>query len=182
MTSLDRCAIMVIKAKGGTPVLPEQDEFLERLFRAYFNELELYAYALLKNRSDAEAAVQEAFHIACTKINEVMASPNQVGWMKKTIKNISRNMRRRRLRESLLVTRFEDLHGEPGVEDSREFELYEQCKAVLTAEEYDLLIDIYINGIPVARKAEELGVSIWACYKRVNKALEKLRRELENEK
>ena len=73
---------------------PEQDEFLERLFRTHFSELEVYAYALLKNRSDAEAAVQEAFHTACIKADDIMDSSNPIGWMKKTVKNISQNMRK----------------------------------------------------------------------------------------
>lgn len=163
-------------------MLPEQDEFLERLFRTYFNELEIYAYALLKNRSDAEAAVQEAFHIACIKADNIMSSPNPVGWMKKTVKNISKNMRKRKLRESSLVMHFEDMLGDVGVEDSKEFELFEQCRAILTDEEYDLLISIYIKGTPPIRKAAELDVSIWAYYRRVKKMHDKLRRELENEK
>ena len=98
---------------------PEQDEFLERLFRTHFSELEVYAYALLKNRSDAEAAVQEAFHTACIKADDIMDSSNPIGWMKKTVKNISQNMRKRKLRESSLVTHFEDMLGDVGMEDSK---------------------------------------------------------------
>lgn len=161
---------------------PEQDEFLERLFRTHFSELEVYAYALLKNRSDAEAAVQEAFHTACIKADDIMDSSNPIGWMKKTVKNISQNMRKRKLRESSLVTHFEDMLGDVGTEDSKEFELFEQCRGILTDEEYDLLISIYVKGIPPVRKAEELNVSIWTYYKRVKKMIDKLRRELENEK
>ena len=102
--------------------------------------------------------------------------------VKKTVKNISQNMRKRKLRESSLVTHFEDMLGDVGTEDSKEFELFEQCRGILTDEEYDLLISIYVKGIPPVRKAEELNVSIWTYYKRVKKMIDKLRRELENEK
>ena len=91
-------------------------------------------------------------------------------------------MRKRKLRESSLVTHFEDMLGDVGMEDSKEFELFEQCRDILTDEEYDLLISIFVKGIPPVRKAEELNISIWAYYKRVEKMIDKLRRELENEK
>ena len=91
-------------------------------------------------------------------------------------------MRKRKLRESSLVTHFEDMLGDVGMEDSKEFELFEQCRDIITDEEYDLLISIFVKGIPPVRKAEELNISIWAYYKRVEKMIDKLRRELENEK
>lgn len=160
---------------------PKQDAFIEQLFHSYFRELEVYAYALLKNSSDAETAVQDAFHTACLKIDDIMGSPNPVGWMKKTIKNISNNMRKRKTRESMLVMYFADLLDDVGAEDPKEFELHEQYKSILTAEEYDLLASIYINGVPPIEKARELGISIWACYKRIDRMLGKLRRELEIE-
>lgn len=160
---------------------PEQDEFIERLFRACFNEFEIYAYALLKNRSDAETAVQDAFHTACMKIDDVMKSPNPVGWMKVTIKNIAQNMRRRKSRESMLIMNFSNLLEDIGIEDKRDFELYEQCKTILSPDEYDLLVSIYINGVSPIQKAKELNISIWACYKRINRMLGKLRQKLERE-
>lgn len=161
---------------------PEQDEFLEKLFRSSYNELEIYANALLKNHSDAETAVQDAFHTACNKIDDIMNSPNPVGWMKNVIKNISNNMRRRKTKESLLVMHFADTLKDVGFEDLREFELYEQCKAILTKAEYDLMVSIYINGVSPKEKAQELDISIWACYKRIERMLSKLRQELEIEK
>ena len=160
---------------------PEQDEFLEKLFRSSYNELELYANALLKNHSDAETAVQDAFHTACNKIDDIMNSPNSVGWMKNVIKNISKNMRRRNTKESMLVMRFAKTLKEVRFEESKVFELYEQCKAILTKEEYDLMVSIYINGVSPKEKAQELEISIWACYKRINRMLSKLRQELEIE-
>ena len=111
-----------------------------------------------------------------------MNSPNPVGWMKNVIKNISNNMRRRKTKESLLVMHFADTLKDVGFEDLMEFELYEQCKAILTKAEYDLMVSIYINGVSPKEKAQELDISIWACYKRIERMLSKLRQELEIEK
>lgn len=160
-------------------MLPEQDDFLEKLFREHFNELELYAYALLKDQPDAREAVQDAFHIACTKIEAVMESPNPMGWMRLTVKNLARNRRRQRSREMLLLLPLEEAGETPAQEEEGWFEFLEQCRAVLTPEEMELLMSVVVEGAPYSEKASDLGISVWACYKRVKRSLEKLRHGLE---
>ena len=81
----------------------------------------------------------------------------------------------------MLVMRFANTLKEVSFVESKVFELYEQCKAILTKEEYDLMVSIYINGASPKEKAQELEISIWACYKRINRMLSKLRQELEIE-
>ena len=75
MTNPNSRGIIVGNRKGGTAMRSEQDGFLEKLFRSSYNELELYANALLKNHSDAETAVQDSFHTACNKIDDITAFP-----------------------------------------------------------------------------------------------------------
>ena len=161
---------------------PDQDEFLERLFRTHFNKLELYAYALLKDRDSAQAAVQEAFHVACEKIDALMDCPEPVAWMKAVVKNIAHNMIRRRSRELRLVMPLADLLVEPAAPSSDEAAFFDQCRAMLSPGELDLVMSIVVDGVPPLEKAKELHISIWACYKRLDRALEKLRRGLEDEK
>lgn len=161
---------------------PDQDKVLEELFRQHFNELEIYAYALLGDRNNASVAVQDAFHTACEKIDDVMRSPNPAGWMKLTVKNIARNMIKRRNRELRLVMPIAELSTEPGKWDPDEFEFWNQCKSLVTKEEMALIISIVVEDTPYAEKAKEMGISVWACYKRVERALDKLRRGLEYEK
>lgn len=48
-------------------------------------------------------------------------------------------------------------------------------------ETFNLMVSIYINGASPKEKAQELEISIWACYKRINRMLSKLRQELEIE-
>lgn len=159
----------------------EQDEFLERLFREHFNELEMYAHALLRNRDNAQAAVQEAFYVACRKIDELMKSPAPVAWMKVAVKNIAHNMMRRRSRELRLVVPLAELLAEPAAPAPEDRAFLELCRRLLSPEELDLVVRIVVDGIPPIEKAKELRISIWACYKRLDRALEKLRKGLEHE-
>lgn len=159
---------------------PDQDIFLENLFRDHFRELELYAKALLQGRDGAQAAVQDAFHVACEKIDVVMASPNPVGWMKLVVKNVVRNMNKQRNRELQLVVPLEQMeltlvshsHAE------RDFELVESCKTLLSPEEFALIKGIVLDDIPYVEMAERQGITMWTCYKRVQRTLQKLERGL----
>lgn len=160
---------------------PDQEDLIEKVYREYFNELEIYAYALLRDRSNAQVAVQEAFHTACKKIDDFTNSPNQIGWLKLVVKNIARNMMKRKNREKRLVMPLADLLDEPGASGPHDFEFWEHCKALLSPEEFDLIKSIIIDNVSYIQKAEELNITMWACYKRVDRALQKLRRGLENE-
>ena len=158
---------------------PDQDVFLETLFREHFYEFEIYAYALLLDRGDAQVAVQDAFHVACLKIDDVMNSPNPTGWMKVTIKNIARNMKKRKTRELQLIISMDafpfeiaDVTGNDGTE------LLEHCKTLISDEEFALMKGIVLEGFSYQEMAERSEISMWNCYKRVQRALLKLRRGL----
>ena len=43
-------------------------------------------------------AVQDTFRIACTKVDELITSPNPKGWLMNTLKNVINNMKRSRAR------------------------------------------------------------------------------------
>lgn len=161
---------------------PDQEELIEKAYREHFNELEIYAYVILHDRSNAQVAVQEAFHTACNKIDDFASSPNQIGWLKLTVKNIARNMIKRKNREKRLVMPLLDMLEESKASELYDFEFWEQCKSYLSPEEFDLVKSIVIDNVSYVQKAEELNITMWTCYKRVNRALQKLRRGLENEK
>lgn len=160
---------------------PEQDVFLERLFREHFNELELYAYRYLKTKNDAQIAVQDAFHTACTKIDDVMSSPNPIGWMKLTIKNIARNMLKTKNRQMRLFVSLEEFAGnlsEASLNVDDTPDIVDCCLKAVTKEEFTLFRRIALEGITYVEAAEELGISMWACRKRVQRTTEKLRKAL----
>ena len=163
---------------------PDQDEFLERLYQEHYIDLFLYARALLGGMGDPEEIVQDAFHTACGRIGELMASPNPVGWMKLTVKHTVFNYRRRRSRELQLVQPLEETAREPGAADgeTEELLLQSQCRALLSDEEYALVRGVVLDGVPYAEMAERQGIGLWACYKRVKRSLDKLARGMQDEK
>ena len=72
-------------------------------YHEMYYPLSAYAQSALNDRSLAEEAVQDAFRIACAKVNDLTASPNPKGWVTVTLKNVIRNMIRSRARLDHLV-------------------------------------------------------------------------------
>ena len=68
-------------------MLPEQDSFFEALYQGMFNKLLLYAQAGLSDKSKAMDVVQDTYHEAVLKIEQLMVHPNPEGWLMQTTKN-----------------------------------------------------------------------------------------------
>lgn len=163
---------------------PEQDAFLEKLYREQFRRLELYAYRIVRSHSDAEAVVQDAFHTACRRIAELMDSPNPEGWMTLTVKNTAANFLRSRARHLALVVSLEDVGEDRAVspDQFRRVELLDQCRQAVTPEELAFYRKIVLEGLTCQEAAEAEGITLWACYKRVERIAAKLRAALEAER
>lgn len=181
-TQRDRQRNIAYLKKGDMWMRIDQDEFLETLYRGYAEELAEYALALLHDESEARLAVQDAFHVACEKIGDLMDSPTPVGWLKLTVKNIARNMIKRKSRELKWIIPLSRLYAEPTAPESGEEALLERCRELVTPEEFELLRSIAVDGVTYQQKAAELGVSLWACYKRVERIRHRLWRGLQYEK
>ena len=87
----------------------DQDALLEKLYRSYFRLLVVHAYRTLGNWDDANFAAQEAFHVACEKIDQLADSENQIGWLKNTVRNVCHHMIRERNRQALLFSSLDEL-------------------------------------------------------------------------
>lgn len=157
----------------------EQDAFLEELYRKHFHELQVHAYRYLGDWQSAAEATQDAFHIAWRKIFDVMSSDNPIGWMKNTVKNTARNMVKSRAKYLSLFVSAEEL---PGISDVYEFEedssLAQECKEVLTEKKYHIFKRVAIDGATQLEVAKEMGLSLWACQKRVQRIMKILRERL----
>ena len=128
---------------------PDQDSVLESLYRAHFREIEIHAFRYLGKWDDAHVAAQETFHIACEKIDDLMKQPNRIAWLKNIAKNVCRNMYRARK---------------------------DTYKGTISDSEIMLLRKIILEGMSYLDAANELGIGMWACRKRVERALNKIRK------
>ena len=153
-------------------------EFLEQLYRAHSQKLYLYARAVLKNDHLAEEAMQDTFHIACQKITDLRRSENPPGWLVQTLKNVIRNMER--THSSLCAALRTHLPYEEGTvggrRDEKDVELL--YGGILTDEEFLLLRRIALEGWTILDAAGELGISVEACRKRLQRVKEKMRKNL----
>ena len=156
-----------------------QDMFIEKLYREMFTQLNIYAQSALQDRSLGEEAVQDTFRIACIKIDELMASSNPKGWLMNTLKNVISNMKRSRARLlRILFTAVEVNEASFGsVNDDIDPEI--MYGGIISAEEFDLLKKIVLERYSMLEAAEELGISVEACKKRLQRAKTKFKKKLQ---
>ena len=157
----------------------DQDAILEKLYRSYFHALEIHAYRYLGNWDDAHVAAQEAFHIACEKIDALMKSENQIGWLKNTVRNVCRHMIRDRQRQKLLFLSLDELTDadlSPAAEEDAG-QPTDVLEGMLSQSELELLRKIIVEGESYAEAARELDCNIWTCRKRVQRAISKLNKQ-----
>ena len=154
----------------------EQSAFVRDLYREMYDQLKGYAYSTLKNESRAEEAVQEAFQIACQKPEDLMNSPNPRGWLKKTVKYTAANIRYGIDRDKRLLAAFLATQGSKVAMTENRISLEVDYANIVHLEEYKLLEDKVLKGKSHLEIAEERGITLVACKKRVQRAKEILRK------
>lgn len=155
---------------------PEQDLFLERLYHEQFKYLTAYAYHFVDDWEKAEVVVQEAFCIAIEKIDAVMSSDAPLRWMKATVKNTARNMKKHENYQRALFLHLEELEAFPSAPDAlNAMGMEEFCEQITGPESFRLFKHIALDGISYMEAAKELDIGVWACRKRVQRTVETLR-------
>lgn len=160
----------------------KERRYIDRLYRDMYLSLYTYAHGILNNQYLAEESVQEAFQIACDKPEDLTTSPNPKGWLMNTLKNVMRNAQRKRAlmekyidsMESVDLDRLENYDYDCGDDvDLMYSDLVSQA-------DFYLLKRIDIERYTMLEMAEDLGITVEACKKRVQRAREKMRRQLED--
>lgn len=162
-------------------MLPEQDAFLEELFRKSINNLTLYATAVLRNDAMAKDVVQDTFHEAILHIDKLMTHENPGGWLMDTLKNKIResNRAQNRYLHRFLSVDPDILAESAPLDDS--FDrlecrlILEEISKLLTAEDLYLLERLTLDRASHLEVSKELGITVWASQKRLQYIREKLR-------
>lgn len=167
---------------------PEQSKWIENLYRQYFHDLFLYALIYTKKPDLAEEIVQDSFHEALKdkNIEKLISSNEPFKWLKKTVWNKCQEAKRAQIK---MITRLVSL-DETFVEDSNfsdptadtvgrmtKQDILGKLQDVLTPDEFHLLVRIVFQKATHMQVAQELGISVSASQKR----LERIRKKLENE-
>ena len=159
---------------------PEDNQFLVGFYHENHSKLFIHAYAILQQQDLAEIATQEAYRIACQKIDKLRESENPIGWMKKTVEHVCLHILREQRRNQALILSLEELpNGREPIDPSKsDFELRERCWKVLSKEEFDFFLHITEHGYGFLEESKRLGISLGACYKRFERLRIKLQKIL----
>ena len=153
----------------------EQDEFITALYKEMFKKLVNIGYELLGNLALAEEMAQEAFLIACKKPDDVMNSENPQGWMVKTLHNLVKNLKRvLSNQDKYIINASRSYDKTVHIDDYADIEYSD----MLSIEEYRLFRRITLDHYSMREAAEEFGISIEACKKRVQRTRAKLRKQI----
>lgn len=159
----------------------EKDDFIESLYKEMYTQLCVYAMNALNDRQLAEEAVQDTFRIACIKIDNLFKSDNPRGWLTLTLKNVIKNIRRSRSRmNSMLITAL-SIDDMVLVSPNGDFEFDITYSDLLGNDDFAILKMVIINRYTMLEASSELGISVEACKKRVQRAKKKLKKIIEEE-
>ena len=152
---------------------------IEKLYIEMYDRLMVYARSSLRSRSLAEETVQDTFRIACQRPEQLCDSPNPQGWLVQTLRNTIRNMKRHLALDQQLMDLYlaHQYKTASDPESDLDFDLlYEN---LVQTEEFRLLTQMVVEKKSYQELAQEQGVSLAACRKRMQRARESLQKMLE---
>ena len=170
---------------------PEEDAFLEELYRELFPKLWRYALTALRDPERAREVVQDTFHEAVLKVDQLMTHENPGGWLMLTCKNKIREymrFRRRYLYRFLsLDTDYASVSWQSDRPDQETDEMdgppiIDRIKARLAEEEFLLLKRFALDGASHLEIAKELNITVYASQKRLERIRKKLYEEFPDRK
>ena len=124
---------------------------VEQMYKEMYRALYVYALRILEDAALAEEAIQEAFCIACAKREQI----------------------RSRSRLRALLQALEERAGPPaGTEELASVDVL--FGDVSDSEDFRLLKRIALDRCTVLEVAEDLGISVESCKKRVQRARKRL--------
>lgn len=162
---------------------PEQESQFAGFYREHLNKLVVLAYSLTHEWQLAKDVVQDSFQktLEPVKLQAFLSSEDPVRWMRSMVRNTARNAVRARNRQLKWLISYEECTplSTNDVYPS-EHDTLVRCQELLTSEELRLLKRVTLDGLSHIDAAGELGISMWACYKRVEKIKRKLREALKD--
>ena len=157
----------------------EQSRDIARLYKEMYDKLYIYAHAVLREKELSEELVQETFRVACDKPSELLSSENPKGWLMNTLKNVMGNARRKRATMSKYIVAAETADIERIVRPDPGNNIDLMYSDLISEAEFRLVKRIAVDRYTMLEAAEELGISVETCKKRVQRAKAKLRKHFE---
>lgn len=161
----------------------EQDvkQMIEALYLEMYPRLRSYAIGALKDIDLAEEAVQESFHIACAKGSALLESENPHGWLTQTLKFVICNTRRAQVRLNNVAISEIPASETPRVTPCENADFNVAYEEMLGPDDFSLLKLVVLEKYSMMEASSELGISVEACKKRVQRAKRRLKNILEKD-
>lgn len=162
----------------------DEMRFLHDIVDSYSDILERYCRRSLNNIPDrdylAQDIVQTVFLNAIFNVDKLMKHENVIGWLKKACQHrIIDEIRRRSCRPELLLPPEKvSTHVEAGQFDRSIAlqDIFEAVTEVLSQEEQDIFIDIFINGYSVKETASFHKARYTSLYTKVSSIRKKIQK------
>ena len=151
-------------------------ETVVKLYNEMYTALHAYARRVLEDSALAEEAIQDAFCIACARRDQFLTSPNPQGWIMLTLKHVMQNTLRAQAKLRALLALDAGAEQTSGEPELMSVDLL-FCD-VSDSEDFRLLKQIALERCTILELSEELGVSVEACKKRVQRARKRLQKKL----
>ncbi len=160
---------------------PEQDVFFESLYQNNFNGLVIYARAQLNDAYEAEEVVQDAFYTVLQQKEKLRHYENPRAYLISVLKFKIREYKRARSRylKIFLSLNYDFLPEVPAPSNPYPVSIsgiMEAARETLTEDEWHIFRRYVLNGYGHLRISKELGISVWASQKR----LERIRKKLQD--
>lgn len=152
-------------------------EYIEGLYREMYTLMFYYAKKILLKEALAEEAVQETFITACQRLDSFKSSPNPQGWIMNTLKHVTNKIKETRNMHSryfLLGDSALSVMADPKAHHPDPALLYD---GLISQEDYYLLSRIGVDGCSILELADELGISLATCRKRIQRARDRFRKQ-----
>jgi len=156
----------------------EQVDFIDKYYTNMYSKLFFYAYSVMRDRGLSEEAVQEAFGTACNKIDKFCNSPNPKGWLVNTLKNEIRNIEKNRRVLSRYFVESIDVERLQTETLPTDHNIDLQFGNAAKEPDFALLKRIVLDKYTMLEAATELGITVEACKKRVQRIKKKIKDEL----
>lgn len=104
-----------------------------------------------------------------------------MGWLINTLRFTIKNMKRHDFYQARLFISLNEI-GEVALSNNHELEIDVEgiCQSILTKDEYYLFRRVVLDKATYKEMSDELGIKLWACQKRMQRILQKLKKRFNN--
>ena len=167
--------------RGERPLNDEEREFLHTLYERHHQALVSYAFSLGFRKEIMEEYVQDTFLVALRRVDVLRSCASPRAYLLAVLKNVI-GYRLRSMKYAADLQR--KLQEREAAEQTGPRELLSPevlYAGTVSEEELRLLLRFYHEGWTQKELAEDLGIDLNACKKRIQRAKEHLRDALEHD-